>query len=276
MEAVCCFCNSTLARGAEGKVNGPDLKSHMLQHNFRACGQKLYYSSHRFRQHLLDSHNISHDGTLFAGWTLLLKSCRRERPSIFNQPSPDKTPHGRPSVDTELVDKKPATTASDETPPTLPSSFMDFSDFPQRTEPNKLRRKASANPMADSAGQEPRISTQSYARPVIAVTDGSPPHRRRFPFSPLSKEKSKEKTDASTFPDVRGESTCPTFYRKRLDASMRNRLYIAEGEQPLSSASQQLYMKMPGSTFGNLILHSSRTAALPVRMTTSVDIYTLP
>jgi len=268
MEALCCFCNSTLARGAEGKVNSADLKGHMLQHNFRACGQKLYFSAQRFRQHLQDSHNISHHSSLFAGWTLLLKSCRQERRSVFSQPTV-RIPHGRPSVDTDAKLQTTNMKLHEDKSQTIPMSFMDLSDPPQRTEPNKLRRKPSAMPVAD----EPRVSTQSFARPAIAGrVDVSTPRPIRFSRYPISKEK----PDSSLFSTLGGESTCPTIYRKRLDASMRNRLYVSEGDQSMSSATQQLYMKMAGGTLGSLILYSSLTAAIPARLTNSVDIYTLP
>lgn len=269
MEAVCCFCNNTLAHGAEGKVNSADLRGHMLQHNFRACGQKLYFSAQRFRQHLQDSHNISHDSTLFAGWTLLLKSCRKERPSVFSQLAVP-TAHGRPSVDTDAMNQAAKTATGIEKSPTIPMSFMDLSDPPQRTEPNKLRRKPSTYPVTDHIAQEPRVSTQSFARPTI--TEGSPPRPGRFPRYHAFKEK----PDTSLSPTLRGENVCPTFYRKRLDASMRNRLYVADGDHALSSALQHHYMKMTGSACGSLMLYSSLVAAIPVRLTNSVDVYTLP
>jgi hypothetical protein len=269
IETVCCFCNNTLAHGAEGKVNSADLKGHMLQHNFRACGQKLYFSTQRFRQHLQDSHNISHDGTLFAGWTLLLKSCRKERPSVFGQLSV-RTTHGRPSVDTDAMDPAAKAISGNEQSPTIPMSFMDLSDAPQRTEPNKLRRKPSMYPAADHTAQEPRVSTQSFAR--LNIAEGSLPRPSRFPrYNAL-----KEKPEASALPSLRGETICPTFYRKRLDASMRNRLYVADGDQTLSNVSQHHYMKMSGSACGSLIMYSSLAAAIPVRLTNSVDVYTLP
>src|SRR5689334_14139729 len=58
VEAVCCYCNDTLVRG-DGKVKGLVLKDHVVQHNFRSCNQRLYFSGQRYRQHLQDSHKTT-------------------------------------------------------------------------------------------------------------------------------------------------------------------------------------------------------------------------
>jgi hypothetical protein len=70
-------------------------------------------------------------------------------------------------------------------------------------------------------------------------------------------------------------NTCPRFYRRRLDASTRNRLYIRDQDDDLSKNSQKLFRKIPGSLLGGLVLHSSLVGAVPVRMTNSVDVYSL-
>ena len=68
---------------------------------------------------------------------------------------------------------------------------------------------------------------------------------------------------------------CPTFYRRRLDASTRNRIYLRERDDMLSKNSQHLYRPIAGSVLGGLILYSSMVGAVPARLTNAVDIYSL-
>ena len=274
LEAVCCYCNDTFAQGAEGKVNGAILKEHLIQHNFRTCNQRLYYSGQRYRQHLQDSHKASYDSTLFAGWTLLLKSSRKEKPSVFRQIAA-KAPNGRsntdPGVASKKKEKKPK--PSKDRVQDVPTNFMELTEIPQRIEPNKLRRKPSVLTIPEKTAQEIRASTQFFTRSATIDFAGEatilPPPRAGVTTLPSSRSKS-----GRSLPVHHG-TTCPTFYRRRLDASTRNRLYLREGDEPLSNNSQQLFRRIPGSVLGGLVLHSSLTAAVPARLTNSVDIYAL-
>jgi hypothetical protein len=257
-EAVCCYCNDALVQGEEGKVNGALLKEHMTQHNFRACNQTLYFSGQRFRQHLQDSHKSSYDSTLFAGWTLLLKSSRRDKPSRFEQIEA-KGPSRRSNTDPGVAmskSKSKQKKKSGEKVEAVPTNFMEFTEIPQRTEPNKLRRKQSI------PGEESRPSTQFFDR--SATTE----------FGDIG-ETLAASISKPTKSSASGTPTCPTFYRRRLDASTRNRIYLHEDDEPLNNSSQQLLRRIPGSVLGGLILHSSLAAAVPALMTNCVDIYPL-
>jgi hypothetical protein len=244
----------------------------MAQHNFRACNQTLYFSGQKFRQHLQDSHRVSYDSTLFGGWTLLLKSSRRKTPSLF-QPTGVK-PFGRRSIETSSLatsstkgkskkeDHKRKDSGRDN-PLNTPTNFMEFTEIPHRTEPNKLRRKQSS---IDKTEPESRPSLQFFARSATAdfaiALDGAPP-------PPVKKKPAK----CVAAPTASGAPTCPTFYRRRLDASTRNRLFMDGGKEELSGDAQHLFRRVQGSVMGGLVLHSSLVAAVPALMTNCVDVY---
>ncbi|KAF1839963.1 uncharacterized protein K460DRAFT_371926 [Cucurbitaria berberidis CBS 394.84] len=99
-------------------------------------------------------------------------------------------------------------------------------------------------------------------------------HGPRVAASGDSSAKSKPSNGTISMP-VDVINTCPKFYRRRLDASTRNRIYLRERDDLLSKNSQYLYRQIPGSIFGGLILHSSMVGAIPARLTNSVDIYSL-
>ncbi|KAH3909124.1 hypothetical protein HBH56_168480 [Parastagonospora nodorum] len=272
-EVVCCYCNDPLARSPEGKINGATLKDHMSRHNFRACNQTLYFSGQSFRQHLQDSHKLSLDGTLFAGWTLLLKSCRKMLPSVFEQV--DKQASDRhPKSDTESSsEKKKSKKTKDQdslemrspySTNTAPMSFMDLSDVPQRPEPpNKLRRKQSAMNTPRQSGEAPRPSLTQLRSPTFTVPsdDTGPPKS--------------EPDKYPAYPSSSGVPTCPSFFRKRFDASSRNRLYfgVVPDDDKENDEGQRMLRKLQGGVFGGLILHSSLIASVPALMTNSVDVY---
>jgi hypothetical protein len=163
-------------------------------------------------------------------------------------------------------------------------NFMDFSETPNTsTVPRKkLRRKASTQTMQEKPEREVRESTELFARTTaidlgygtsaspsprvstagaLAPTAVSPQHKAGYPVA--------------SHP-VDAVKACPNFYRRRLDASTRNRLYIRdEVDGPLSKNSQRLFRKVPASAFGGLVLHSSLIGASLSRMTNSVDVYSI-
>jgi hypothetical protein len=255
LETLCCFCNDILTHGAEGRVKGTILKEHMILHNFRNCNQRLYFSGQRFRQHLQDAHETTFNNTLFAGWTLLLKSCRKVQPSVFHPAGRAPTAVLRSSIEWGAVGSK---RQEDDKAALIPDNFMELTDKQQRYEPNRLRRKSSAQAVAEDAAKRNRKSTLVFPLPVAR-------HRAASTSS---------KSTATSLP-VDGIDTCPVFYRKRLDSSTRNRIYIRQHDESLSASTQELFKKIPGSVLGGLLLHSSLAAAVPVRMTNSVDIYAL-
>lgn len=240
-EALCCYCNEPLDRSADGKVNGVFLKDHMVQHNFRACNQTLYFSGQEFRQHLQDSHRSSHDSTLFAGWTLLLKSTRKELPSVFEQI--ERIFIGRSSIASRglLADeskvKKGKKHINDRTEShgvhPVPTSFMELTDTPQRPEPKKLRRKQSSVAISKQSEEEPHSSLQLIAR--SPATDCA--IDTVFPRAPSRPTLEK----CTTLQTASGAPTCPVFYRKKFDASMRNRIYMAADDEvvDVDSVEQQ-------------------------------------
>lgn len=280
LEAVCCYCNETLVKG-NGKVKGAALREHVAQHNFRNCNQRLYFSGQRFRQHLQDSHKTNHDLTLFAGWALLLKSSKRERPAFFRQM--DATSMRRaytdPSSETTKQGKK-----SEGGVPSMPKmNFMDFSETPNTsTIPRKkLQRKASTQTMVEKVERETRDSSHFFTRAAtmdLAYGEAnSPSSRMATGILPPSSMPSHHKPGypVASHP-VDAVNSCPKLYRRRLDASTRNRLYIRdEADGPLSKNSQRLFKKVPASTFGGLVLHSSMVGATPARLTNGVDVYSL-
>jgi len=270
-EVVCCYCNDPLARSSEGKINGATLKDHMARHNFRACNQTLYFSGQSFRQHLQDSHRLSLDGTLFSGWTLLLKSCRKVMPSVFEQVD-KKAGHNHSKSDLESSSDRKKFKKTDEhdstemksphSNTTAPMSFMDLTDPPQRPEPpKKLRRKQSAMNDPRQSGEGPRPSLSQLRSPNFTVPsdDGGPPKPDKCP----------------AYPSASGVPTCPSFFRKRFDASSRNRLYfgVVPDEDKESDEGQHMLRKLQGGVFGGLILHSSLIASVPALMTNCVDVY---
>ncbi|KAF2636360.1 hypothetical protein P280DRAFT_473199 [Massarina eburnea CBS 473.64] len=284
LEAVCCYCNETLVRG-NGKVKGAVLKDHVIQHNFRNCNQRLYFSGQRFRQHLQDSHKTNHDATLFAGWTLLLKSCKKVRPSVFETleaiavrrayTDPSSGGVGQSSKKTEK-DKKGLE------PPMPKMNFMDLSaETPQKTPKRKIRRKASTQTMPEQQNDiEVRSSSHFFTRAATIDlaygTSASPSPRNRSSPPRYLPPQHKPGYPVSSHP-VDAASSCPRFYRRRLDASTRNRLYVRDEEEtgPLSKNSQRLFRGVDGSVFGGLVLHSSLVAGVGARMTNGVDVYCL-
>jgi hypothetical protein len=247
-EAACCYCNDPLVQ-EEGKVNGALLKEHMAQHNFRACSQALFFSGQTFRQHLQDDHKTTQDSTLFAGWTLLLKASRQDKPAVF-KPVETKAPGRRVNNESAGAKKeKKKKKDSKDKEQVAPTNFMEFTEVPTRIEPNKLRRKQS---MPD---EESRPSMQFFERSRVH-NDGKP--------------KTKPATSSKY-----GTPICPAFYRRRLDASTRNRLYMCEGDVMLAGDAQQVFRRVPGGVLGGLMLHSSLVASVPALMTNCVDVYEL-
>jgi hypothetical protein len=281
-EAVCCYCNDLLAQSPDGKVNGALLKEHMAQHNFRTCNQMLYFSGQQFRQHLHDSHRTSYDSTLFGGWTLLLKSSRRKTPSLFQQVEVKAV--GRPSIsdpswmvsdsnEDKKKKKKSKKTKHDDkigdNAVNTPTNFMEWTEIPQRVEPNKLRRKQSAVVIPDTAEGTPRPSFQCFSPRSVTANDVAMPNEQL----PTSLKPKPEK--CIVYPSASGAPDVPNFYRRRLDASNRNRIYIDADEEPVSGDAKQVFRRMEGSVLGGLVLHTSLIAAVPALMTNCVDIYSL-
>jgi len=127
LEALCCYCNETLS-GGNGKVKGTVLREHVSTHNFRNCNQRAYFSAQQFRQHLQDNHKINFDGTLFAGWTLLLKSSKQEKAAVFE--AVDGVSPRRVYTDPVVAAPKQRSKKAEEVPaPRM--NFMDFSETPQ-------------------------------------------------------------------------------------------------------------------------------------------------
>lgn len=266
LEAVCCYCNEGFSTG-NGKVKGSLLRAHVSTHNFRNCNQRLYFSAQQFRQHLQDNHRINHDGTLFAGWTLLLKSSKRERSAIFE--SADVSPK-RAYTDPIVVPLHQIKEAKEVPEPKM--NFMDFSETPQFAPKKKLRRKASTQTMPaapsiivrDSTVEFRRAATMDFARGDSHSARAAPNHQHG------------KRVDAMAAHAVDAATSDLHFFRRRLDGSSRNRLYVRNvTEGPLTKSSQKLFRKIPASAFGGLVLHSSLLAATPARLTNSVDIYTL-
>jgi hypothetical protein len=244
-EAACCYCNDPLVQ-EEGKVNGVLLKEHMAQHNFRACSQALFFSGQTFRQHLQDDHKTTQDSTLFAGWALLLKASRQDKPSVF-MPAETKVPSRRMNTESSVVKTKEKTKKGDKEQ-VAPTNFMEFTEIPQRIEPNKLRRKQSM-PDEDS-------------RPAMQFFERSAPHDAKSRLKTITSSKY-------------GTPICPAFYRRRLDASTRNRLYMCEEDGALAGDTRQVFRRVQGGVLGGLVLHSSLVASVPALMTNCVDVYEL-
>ncbi|KAF2869533.1 hypothetical protein BDV95DRAFT_596522 [Massariosphaeria phaeospora] len=267
LEAACCYCNDTLVRGA-GKVKGSVLKEHINQHNFRKCSQRLYFSGQRFRQHLQDSHKANFDGTLSAGWTLLLKSSKKEKPPMFDPIDPSVTAVRRTYTDPASSDSTPAHKKKDSKAVNVyRTNFMDLSvteATPRPPTPKKLRRKASAQAIPDPKQHSPPPipttldfapnapipssprTSSTHTTPLSPSPTPAPPprHRPGFPVSSLP-------CDAV--------AQCPLFYRRRLDASTRNRLYMRDREAGmLSKKTQKMYRRVPGSLLGGA-LHNNAT-----------------
>jgi hypothetical protein len=162
-------------------------------------------------------------------------------------------------------------------------NFMDLSETPQRaTRPKtKLRRKASTQTMPEKKPErEVRESGQFFTRAATIElaygANASPSPRLAGLLSPrLQPPGHKPGFPVNSLP-IDAVNTAPKFYRRRLDASTRNRLYVRDQDEgPLSKNSQRLFRKVPGSVFGGLVLHSSLVGTTPARMTNSVDIYSL-
>jgi hypothetical protein len=229
----------------------------MRQHNFRNCDHTLSYSGQSFRQHLQDEHKAVNDGTLFAAWMLLVKTCQRSQPSFFEQ--------SRPSPVAQRVHTDPglgnSRGALEDQVRTTPTSFMELAEDHQHSRPNKLRRKRSAATLPEQRVNDADDIPAVPPLPQHCLTQSPPPTSRSDASAQLS----------TTY----GVDAGLVFYRRRIDASTRNRLYLHNGGECLSEMSQQLFRRVPGSVLGGLILHSSLVAAVPVRMTNSVDIYPL-
>lgn len=264
--AVCCYCNDILVRG-EDKVKAPLLKEHIAQHNFRKCNQRLYFSSQLFRQHLQDNHKTTFDATLFAGWTLLLKSSRRDKTSTFLQMATPRAATHRINSDARMARKAELEGREQSN---MPSNFMDLTEIPQQAKRAKLRRKASMQSVSEKPAQEMPGSTQFFTRSAtIDLAHG-------LTRSSLSQDVGSRALPAKAVSAlVEVINRCPKYYRRRLDASTRNRVYLREQDEPLSKSSQQLFREVPGSILGGLVLHSSLVGAIPARLTNSIDIYRL-
>jgi len=278
LEAVCCYCNESLVKG-DGKVKGAVLKEHIAMHNFRNCNQRLYFSGQRFRQHLQDNHKASYDASLFAGWTLLLKSGKKERPAVFE--SVDVTALRRVYTDMEVA--RQSTDKNREAPQVPKMNFMDFSETPQTSSAprKKIRRKASVQTLPESVPNEVRDSGHFFTRAATTdfmVGEAGSSSPRLGPTGVLSpKSGMQHKLDFPVVsPPVDGIHRGLRFYRRRIEASTRNRLYIRdEADGPLSKNSQKLFRQMPASRFGGLVLHSSLVGMAPAKLTNAIDIYSL-
>ncbi|KAJ4345609.1 uncharacterized protein N0V89_011742 [Didymosphaeria variabile] len=251
---------------SNGKVQGTILKEHVSTHNFRNCNQRLYFSAQQFRQHLQDNHKINFDGTLFAGWTLLLKSSKQDRTAVFEVV--DVSPRRAYTDPVVAAPKQQGKKAKEVAEPKM--NFMDFSETPQFAPKKKIRRKASTQTMPDALIKGVRDSTIEFTR--AATMD----HAHGGVAQASRSARADKSTHAVASHAISAGTLGLEFFRRRLDGSARNRLYVRdESEGPLSKNSQKLFRKVPGSAFGGLILHSSLLAATPARLTNSVDIYTL-
>lgn len=174
-EALCCYCNDTLSKTTNGKVDGALLEKHMAQHNFRTCKQTLFFSGQRFHQHLQDSHRSLHGSTLFAGWTLLLRSSRKDVPSIFQQIDKKSNRHhaktnsdlggGKHKSNKIQQESEEDQSRYDDA---MPMNFMELTETPQRMDLRKLRRKQSAVTISkQSEEEEARPPPQLFARSMI-------------------------------------------------------------------------------------------------------------
>ncbi|PVI08091.1 hypothetical protein DM02DRAFT_648154 [Periconia macrospinosa] len=317
LEAVCCYCNESLVRGT-GRVKGAVLKDHIAQHNFRNCSQRLYFSGQRFRQHLQDSHRTNNDATLFAGWTLLVKTCKKTLPSVFDPIDATPTALRRALTDpsntttstTTFPARKKEKHDSKPLPPLPPPPKLNFMDLtpstplpsPPLPPPRKLRRKSSIHTVRSSIDAElsrPSLSIfSSRAASIDVVRHNIPPsHPPSMPppppppppppvqqlptHNPNQQQQQQQHRDTkshfpTTSPPVDAAHTCPRFYRKKMDASMRNRLFVREeADGPLGKGLAKGYRKVPGGLFGGLVLRSSLIAGAPVRLMNGVDVYGL-
>lgn len=274
LEVVCCYCNESLAKG-NGRVKGTLLRDHISAHNFRDCNQKLYFSAQRFRQHLRDGHKTNYDGTLFAGWTLLLKSCEQQKTAVFEQCEGASLQRAHTYPEVAPVSKNNNKTKGT---PEARLNFMDISETPQTSSASRkrIRRKPSAQTMPDTVPHFAlRDSTVFFTRAAtidVAYGKTAAPWRH----GEGSSAKKDRPTGASVSHPAEAAKSGLKFYRKRLESPTRNRLYIRhEVEGPLTKSTQKLFQKIPTSTFGSLVLHSSLLAATPARLTNSIDVYTL-
>lgn len=129
--------------------------------------------------------------------------------------------------------------------------------------------------MANKPPQETRNSLQFFTRGVtVDIGDQSPgsPSTHHKLVEETNKWTSQQPTQ-SKHKDTHDNSL--SFYRKRLDASTRNRIYLHNVNEPLSTDEQHSFRELLGSAFGGLILHSSLVGAIPARLTNAVDIYSL-
>ncbi|KAH7076818.1 hypothetical protein BKA63DRAFT_290781 [Paraphoma chrysanthemicola] len=254
IDIVCCYCNDGLPQKTEGRVSSTLLKNHLVQHSFRACDQSLHFSGQGFRQHLQDDHRASHDITLFAGWPLLLKASRCEKPSVFHKIEIEDTvlPTRRAERENPLTGKYRGRPSKDDKGVT-PLNFMELSDVPERPEPNKLRRKPSTVTRMKTTARDTRSSIEIFTQHGRPSSLEGPTHSHSTELRDYAK-----------------------FYRRRVDASTRNRLYVRNRDEAVTDTTENLYRQLPGSVLGGLILRSSLIAAVPARLTNSIDIYTLP
>lgn len=275
LEAICCYCNESLNRGS-GKVKGPVLRDHLDLHHFRNCNQKLYFSAQHFRQHLQENHQINYDGTLFAGWTLLLSSSEQRKSAVFE-------PVGIANLQRSYTDPKKTSLKEQGKVKQVGSepklNFMDFSETPS-VQRKKIQRKPSAQTMSETGTKlhEVRDSTVFLTRAAtmdVMPSGATHPSQQAHASSAKQEQRGRrQQRKASHVCDLASPGL--KFYRRRLDAARRNRLYIRdEAEGPLTPTSQRAFRKIPAGAFGGLVLHSSLLAATPARLTNSVDIYLL-
>lgn len=273
LKALCCYCTDSLGHGQEGRIKSAVLRGHMRQHSVRNCNQGLYFSGQSFRQHLQDDHRAVYDGTLFAAWTLLLKACRRHKPSVF-QPVGTQVPNKRSTTASESAGNRKR--SARKTVHVVPTSFMELAEGPVRSEPNKLRRKRSGVTLPEIQGQDGRQSMDRFTRMSDMASSRStfiPPLPQEKCPSPLSYDSRSSTATTSLAYSVLHPSL--GFYRRRIDASGRNRVYLHDDDEAFPDDTGSLFRKIPGGIFGGLILHSSLIAAVSARMTNSVDIYPL-
>lgn len=215
---LCCFCTTPLAPPGQ-KVQGDTLKEHITKnHSYRSCNQRLYFSGQRFRQHLHDAHQTSYDNTLFAGWILLLQTCRRQKPSVFSPVDPAlsgfRKVYTDPGFDAEMKKFREREKEENRWTTTIPQkhsfsdaialhsdetrlNFMDLSDSPMSPPPpqrNKLRKTSMQN-IPERSKSKPKSKSKSKSKqysptrpthspsasisPLIPASESEPPTPRR-------------------------------------------------------------------------------------------------
>ncbi|KAF1969845.1 hypothetical protein BU23DRAFT_230975 [Bimuria novae-zelandiae CBS 107.79] len=167
LEAVCSYCDESLARGNE-KVKGTTLRDHIDAHNFRICNQTLCFSAQQFRRHLQGNLKANYDGTFFAGWTLLMKSSEQRKTAVFE--AVEGVSSWRVHTDPEAAFATRQRQKSDRVPEAR-LKFIDLSKRPHTSSaPRKrIRRKPSAHAMMEAHYRYAHNSTVFRTLPVLRL-----------------------------------------------------------------------------------------------------------